>query len=53
MVKTGNRGEKVGSTPNTIKMAQDLQLISRLRQAVDGKLLRGDIKGRDPLAKQT
>ena len=46
-----NRGGRSGSTLNTAKMAEDLTANEQSEGAVDGKLLRGDIKGRGVLAK--
>ena len=38
------RGESSGSTLNGVKTSGDLLPRSRVRESVDGKLLRGDIK---------
>ena len=47
-----SRGEILCSTPNTVKMAGNLKSLSRMQGGfIDGKLLRGDTKGRGMLAK--
>lgn len=46
-----NREERAGSTLNAAKTAGNLQPRSRVRGSVDGKLLRGDMRGRGILAK--
>lgn len=45
------RGESSGSTLNAVKTSGDLLPRSTVRESVDGKLLRGDIKQRGMLVK--
>ena len=47
------RGKRRGSTPNTAKTAGDLSSTTKVREPVDGKLLRGYMEGRGSPAKLT